>query len=591
LSGDLKQKHLFFLAAKTHVARVCFSLRVAFIRFFGLFLRSSFQPQIKRLLISPYNLRTKDPTIATDIYAGYFSFAGKRVSTQGKSPFLCTPPTQEWAEVLYGFEWLRHLQVADTPLSKLNARATVNDFITLNARKSPYARRLLVQCTRVMALISHAALILEEADLGFYQRFLQLILQDAADIRTIFPILKGEERIFAALALTYVALCADVPEPYFKKASRTLAAVLSEDIFTDGMHISRNVRLQVDILAALLPLRQAYVSRALEPPFELLTAIDRMMPALRLFRHADGALALFNGMGYTETDLLATLLAYDDARTQANLHAPHGGYERLQAEGSVVIMDVGSAPPLVYSAEAHAGALAFEFSAAHQRIVVNCGATIRYGQDVHYACRTTAAHSTCILENTSSADILNTTQPFFEILSGYVLQSPQVLGLITGIRNDGSQEIQAEHDGYATAYGLNHRRHVILDKTGSILSGIDHIKSAVSGVEGAAAAPSSAWYKAVLRFHLHPSIQVENVDDNMTVKLTLPSQEVWYFNTTAGQVLIEDSIFMATPDAAQPCTQIVVPFAACDGAQVHWRFMRAIPETISSKNTSKKAKN
>ena len=54
-----------------------------------------------------------------------------------------------------------------------------------------------------------------------------------------------------------------------------------------------------------------------------------MMPMLRLFRHGDGALARFNGMGSTHPDLLATLLAYDDVRAQPIEHAPYAGYERL----------------------------------------------------------------------------------------------------------------------------------------------------------------------------------------------------------------------------------------------------------------------
>ena len=59
---------------------------------------------------------------------------------------------------------------------------------------------------------------------------------------------------------------------------------------------------------------------------------------LRMFRHADGSLALFNGMGVTAPDALATVLAYDDARAQADLNAPHSGYQRLEGDDLVLIM-------------------------------------------------------------------------------------------------------------------------------------------------------------------------------------------------------------------------------------------------------------
>jgi uncharacterized heparinase superfamily protein len=47
----------------------------------------------ERLLIAPQDLRTGDPTIANEVYAGEFSFAGKVVATEGRSPFEIDPPT------------------------------------------------------------------------------------------------------------------------------------------------------------------------------------------------------------------------------------------------------------------------------------------------------------------------------------------------------------------------------------------------------------------------------------------------------------------------------------------------------------------
>src|SRR5580700_6346362 len=63
-----------------------------------------------RLLIAPQDLRTADPTRASEIYAGRFAFAGKIVICDGRSPFAMHPPSDEWAEMLLGFTWLRHLR-------------------------------------------------------------------------------------------------------------------------------------------------------------------------------------------------------------------------------------------------------------------------------------------------------------------------------------------------------------------------------------------------------------------------------------------------------------------------------------------------
>ena len=105
------------------------------------------QPYPDRLIIAPQDIRTADPTVADDIYSGYFVFDGKAVSTRGVSPFEIEPPSEAWAASLAGFGWLRHLRAAETALARVNARALVGDWIATGrltgARPDVMARRLL----------------------------------------------------------------------------------------------------------------------------------------------------------------------------------------------------------------------------------------------------------------------------------------------------------------------------------------------------------------------------------------------------------------------------------------------------------------
>ncbi|TIV45283.1 MAG: heparinase, partial [Mesorhizobium sp.] len=89
-----------------------------------------------------------------------------------------------------------------------------------------------------------------------------------------------------------------------------------------------------------------YANQAEAPPAALIGAIDRMLPALRFFRHQDGSLARFNGMGATIHDRIATILRHDDTVGAPLLHAPHSGYERLSMGGVTVIADTGLPPPI-----------------------------------------------------------------------------------------------------------------------------------------------------------------------------------------------------------------------------------------------------
>src|SRR5262249_15810304 len=175
-------------------------------------------------------------------------------------------------------------------------------------------------------------------------------------------------------------------------------------ILPDGVHISRNPGALIELLVDLLPLRQVFTSRNMPPPQQLLNAVDRMMPMLRFFRHGDGNFALFNGMGPTSTDLLTTILAYDDAPGTPLSNAPHSAYQRVQPPPTLplILRDPGSPPPMAVSQEAHAGCLAFELSSKLYRIVVNCGLPGTSRESWRQMARTTAAHSTVTFNEVSS---------------------------------------------------------------------------------------------------------------------------------------------------------------------------------------------
>ena len=164
------------------------------------------------------------------------------------------------------------------------------------------------------------------------------------------------------IALCYTSLCLANQARHIKTASRRLSDELQRQILPDGGHISRNPGALIELLIDLLPLRQTFAARNIAPPPALLNAIDRMMPMLRFFRHGDGSMALFNGMSGTSSDLLATLLAYDDTHGSPMASMPHAGFQRLDAGAMVVIIDTGAPPPPNVSQEAHAGCLSFELS-------------------------------------------------------------------------------------------------------------------------------------------------------------------------------------------------------------------------------------
>jgi uncharacterized heparinase superfamily protein len=526
-----------------------------------------------RLLIAPQDIRTADPIAAEHIYAGYFSLAGKMATTHGHSPFSISAPSAAWSEALHGFGWLRHLRAAGTALARANAHALVEDWLNLNVRGGSMDRRLArsppVVARRLISWLSQSPIILENADHHFYRRFVRAIEADAATLeRALAGGLEADARLTAIVALTQAGLCLEGAAALLRRATLMLSRELPAQILSDGGHVSRNPRVLVELLVDFLPTRQAFVARNIQAPEPLLNAIDRMTPMLRMFRHADGALAGFNGMGVSEPETLATLLAHGAAGGAAILVAPYSGYQRLESDGAIVIADVGAPPPVAFSREAHAGCLAFEFSSGLHRLVVNCGAPPSDAGEAREAARATAAHSTLIIDDHSSCRFAPAASR--SVAAGVVLEGPSRVEAKRGVDEARGQWVEARHDGYARRYGALHQRNLHLAADGASLKGEDRILPARKAV-----APVGK--SLAVRFHLHPAVRAEPAAEPSHVLLILPSGEEWRFEAAGNAVSLEESIFFAAPGGARPTMQIVLRASLVQDAPILWSFHRSKP--------------
>ena len=330
---------------------------------------------------------------------------------------------------------------------------------------------------RIISWLSQAALVLEDADARFYRRFVRSLVRQVRYLRhTARDARRGVASMQAVIALAYAALCIAGQSRHIKSATERLRVELERQILPDGGHVGRDPGAIIEVLLELLPLSQVFATRNIAPPQALLNAIDRMMPMLRFFRHSDGTFAHFNGMGATPHDQVMTLLAYDETHGAPLSSAPYSAYQRLEAGGGVLIMDVGGAPPIEMSLEAHAGCLSFEFSSPKQNlIVVNCGMPPTGREEWRQFARSTAAHSTVAFNDASSARFVE-TEAFKRVLGGSpMLGGPSNVAMTREDRTDGIV-LRAAHDGYADRYGIVHERTIVLARDGTEARRRGHVR-------------------------------------------------------------------------------------------------------------------
>jgi uncharacterized heparinase superfamily protein len=509
----------------------------------------------EQLLLAPQELRTADPSFATELYNGHFGLAGRLAEVEIESPFEIAPPTEAWARELYGFGWLRHLRAAGSELSREQAKALVNDFIKLTRSIHPLAWQPEIVGRRVISWLSNSVLVLDAGEPEAYEAFLKALSSQLRYLSASYRNAPdGVPRLVALMALIYAGLCIAEQQAVVDRYSRPFCKELERQILPDGGHISRNPDALVELLLDLLPLRQCFVARDRTPPKELTDAIDRIMPMLRFFRTGDGTLARFNGAGPTQTDALATVLAYDDVEGKPLRGATSSGYVRLACGPTVLICDIGPAPALSLSQAAHAGFLSFELSSGNCPIIVNCGTPpVDHDEWRPYA-RSTPAHSTLSFEDMSSAEFTVPGANGSAIAFDSPLTGPANAQGAFADQSD-NVRIKGSHDGYRAGFGVSHARQFLVSPNGLLISSEDKLTApaGLKSPDGAMVAGEFA-----IRFHLHPTVKAELAEDGASALLGLPNGETWRISSNAPETRIEESFFLADARGPQPASQVVL---------------------------------
>ena len=526
---------------------------------------TSFALQVPdRLIVAPTDLRALDPFIAEEILEGRFPLAGRILETYGQSPFSVELPSKPFAERLHSFAWLRHIRTNKTEETCAHVREIVADWIQLHGRRPKgLAWEAHVASERVIAWLSHSTVVLQGAEAGFYRRFMKSLAYQVRYLRKIAGCTPESDTLLRLrIALAMASISMPTRNAYIRREGLRLDRELERQILADGGHSSRNPRAVLDLLIDLLPLRQTYINLGHDLPQKLIPTIDRMYPALRFFRHQDGDLALFNGANSTPASELMSVLRYDETAGKPFKALPHMNYHRMSFEGTTLIVDTGHPQSTELSRSAHAGCLSFEMSAGRNRFIVNCGTPKFAAKNYRQIARSTAAHSTLSLNETSSRRFARS-----KFAGAIMLDAVSEVEVERWDDQHGNDWLRASHDGYLADFGYCHEREIGLNAKGDKIKGHDRFFLA-DGED----APDEA-LQAVARFHIHPSITLARRDEE-SISMRAPDGESWIFAAPGLSVLIDEDIFFADVSGVRPSQQLVIEFSPPETTEIRWMMRR-----------------
>ena len=525
-------------------------------------LRRSRQPL--KLVAVPRDHVAGDRQRGDALIAGRFA-SGSAILPLAELDFAGLDLTDPAAQQLQGFAWLRDLGAAASREKGARlAEAIVGRWLLAHGTRVDEAWAPHLWGERILYWTAYAPYILSSADSGYRSALLNTLARGARHLDSSADKARaGLKRITAWCGVIAAGLLVQGGVPRVARGEAGLARALAGAQFDDGGLVSRSPFEQMLLVDRLGLLRSCYAAARQTIPDGIEAASAAALAALHGITMGDGALSSWQGCGPGEAARLTALIEGCGLRARPQRQARGWGYQRLSALGTIVVLDAAPPPQPKMAEQGCASTLAFEMSDGAQRIVVNCGGPGPLPTDLPdellQGLSTTAAHSTLVLADTNSTNILP---------DGSLGKGVEDVAITRSEDNDASR-IEASHDGYVRTFGMVHKRSLMLGNDGKELRGADQLVA-----RGRKRIREAAPY--AVRFHLAPAIEVTATADGMGAILRSRSVPPWNFRCRGGSLAIEESLWIDGRGQAQRTNQLViVGEISALGGEIGWQFRRS----------------
>jgi uncharacterized heparinase superfamily protein len=490
-----------------------------------------------------------------------FRFAGESI----REPRPLSRPggaSPAWREALNRFDWLNDLRAAGAPGAQEAAVELTRRWISENPRYDEAVWRGDILAARLRNLLLNGPYLLTGAEPGMAALLIGSLHRQAMHLgRALGDGLYGASLLKAIITLMLAGLMLPKSERLLLLGRRLFAREVSRQLLADGGHVERSPQAMLELLVHLVDLREVFSAARRPHPDNLQLAIENLASAVLMLTHNDGHLAAFNDTQELDPRIVEAALRRAGGRLRALNQLPLTGFQRMEAGKSVVLVDCGAPPRHGLDGHAHAGTLSFEFSHDEERVIVNCGAH-PWSKEWQQVQRTTAAHSTMIVDNVNSSMLL----PPRKAIGGGTRMDGIALkpDIVTARREETNGQIWLDlsHNGYEEGFGLIHRRRLYLSANGEDFMGEDQLVG-------------KGGNSYVLRFHLHPDVHASITQNGQAALLKLAKGSFWRMRVQGGEVALAESASIGAEGRVRRTQQLVIMgMIEGDRTEVKWLMQR-----------------
>ena len=464
-------------------------------------------------------------------------------------------------ENLHSFLWLTQL---DRKGSKNIIKNIINSWMYNFFNYSPDTWGLEITAKRIIAWVSNTDVTLEGADKEYRDKFfLSLIKQSNFLLKNLNSLFYGPAKIICCSAIILSGIIFKENNLNYKIGIKELEKIIKNYFDANGFPKSRNPEEVFISIKYLILIREWFKESQKPIPNFLNEIISKCGNCYTMLSCSDKKFPLFNGsteFNYQNYDTFLKSLKYKFDNTNHEI----ADLIKIKQKKIELFIDCGNPPPNNFAKHYQAGCLSFEFISNKQKIICNSGYGKYLSQNLTAISRSTAAHSTLYINDTSSC-IFQKNKFINKVYGSTLVEKHKVIN--KNYTNDKNfYSISASHNGYEKKFGYIHTRSIKILKKSDVIFGQDELKK-TKNYSG------SLFY--FVRFHIYPDTKIVKTKAGNAILISLPNKEGWLLESVTNDFKIEKNIFFGNKNKVKYNeTAYIMGNIKKDTVSIKWKFER-----------------
>jgi uncharacterized heparinase superfamily protein len=423
---------------------------------------------------------------------------------------------------LHNFFWLFTI---DLKSSKKITQSIILNWIEANQKYNSKNWEIDTLSKRIISWISNSKLSYDDGNETYKEKFNSNIKKQINHlINEITRSSLVNDKMIGCAAITLAGLSYK-DKKYLNYGLNLLKKIINISFDNQGFPKSRSHRQLIFYLKYFILIREWLKESQNEIPDYLNEIIFYLGQNYNFIWQSISQNLLFNGNHLNENYNFDKYLKFHNYKFK-NESNECGGYVVLKNKNIILSVDLGSPPEKKFSNDYQSGALSFEVFFNNCKLISNCGYFQNYKHQLNSISKSSATHSTLVLDNRSSCKFKRDADGILKVNQELKVTKKSI------ISEKNYWSVIGSHEGYLKEYGVIHERK------------IEHFfdKKKFLGTDKLIKKKKFKSTNFEIRFHFEPGVKITKTQDEKSILIELENSG-WKFLCKDHRIEVETGLY------------------------------------------------